>query len=502
MSDLFQSRLQKLDEIRSKGINPYPYKYERTHFASQILETHRDLAIGQSGAKGVKISGRLMAVRSHGASTFLDVYDESGRIQVLAKKDDITNDYELLKLLDIGDFMAVEGEVFRTSTNEITLRAFALTLLCKSLRPLPEKWHGIQDPELKYRARSEYLCMNPEYRQIFVKRTRAIAVMKEYLDSVGFLEVETPILQPVYGGASARPFRTRVNALDRDFYLSISPELYLKRLIVGGFERVYTICKNFRNEGIDRSHNPEFTMMECYQAYADYNDMMVLTENMYAHIFTKVLGTAVVEYPIGESYQTINFTVPWLRNSMLELVEESAGLQAKSMDGKKLRKTLSEEARFKDFLENQVPRDQLARYSWGELVQALFEHYVEPRLIQPTFVIDHPKETTPLCKSHRHDERLIERFEPFVCGFEIGNAYSELNDPLLQRKLLEEQAELGRGGDEEAHQMDEDFCRAIEIGMPPTGGLGLGVDRLCMLLTGQTTIKDVLLFPLMKPKEE
>jgi lysyl-tRNA synthetase, class II len=369
----------------------------------------------------------------------------------------------------------LSGNVFRTRSGELTVNTHDYDVLCKSLRPLPDKHSGLKDSEMRYRHRSLDLIMNPEVKRNFIIRTKAIDAMRNFLNSEGYHEFETPLLQPIYGGANARPFVTRINALDVPAYLNISPELYLKRLIVGGLDKVYTICKNFRNEGVDRTHNPEFTMMECYAAYRDYNDMMKLTEEMYADIFNKVLGTIKVNYQGTE----IDFSPPWERISMYDAVGRYAGIDAADIS-----------------TDNDEDMDK------GTLVQKLFEEHCEKHLIQPTFVIDHPKESTPLCKEHRDDPDLIERFEPFVYGVEIGNAYSELNDPLLQRYLLLDQEESRMLGDEEAHPLDEDFLTALEYGMPPTGGLGLGIDRMVMFMTDSRSIRDVILFPFMKPNQK
>lgn len=488
---LIKERKRKLEEIRKLGIESYPYRYDVTHHSKDIKNQHYKLV---NEPEKISMAGRLMTLRLMGKIMFADLMDGDGKIQIYFSKKTLGDGYGLINKLDIGDFIGASGTVFKTKTGEITLNVENYQLLCKSLRPLPEKYHGLKDPNLRYRQRSLDLIANPEVKEIFKKRSQAITAMRQFLDSKGFLEVETPTLQPVYGGASARPFVTHINALDQDFYLSVSPELYLKRLIVGGFEKAYTICKNFRNEGIDKIHNPEFTMMECYQAYVDYNDMMDLTENMYEHIFNKVNGSTKINYQGTE----LDFKSPWQRIKMLDAVRQHTNIDPENMTEEQLRARLKKGDLALEFYRNKVPLDDINRWSWGELVAALFEFYAESKIIQPTFVIDHPKETTPLCKLHRTDCRLIERFEPFVYGYEIGNAYSELNDPVLQRTLLEKQASKGRGGDETAHQMDEDFCQAIEYGMPPTGGLGLGIDRLVMFLTNQSQMKDVILFPLMK----
>ncbi len=494
-----QSRIEKLEVVRALGINPYPHNYKPNINTQTVLQRFEANSINST--ESLSLAGRVVAYRNHGGIVFAELMDSSGKIQLYFKKDEL-DDKQLLEQLDLGDFIGVRGNVFRTRRGETTIAVRNYTLLTKTLIPLPDKWHGIVNNELKSRRRSEYLATNPDAREVFVKRSRAITAMREYLDSRGFLEMETPLLQQVYGGASARPFETHVNALGQKFFLSISPELYLKRMIAAGIDRVYTICKNFRNEGIDRIHNPEFTMMECYQSYADYNDMMELTENMYAYIFNKVLGKTKISYSDPESDKgemELNFTPPWKRVKMLDKVREDTGIEVEHLSEEGLRERISK-LENEEFFRKTVPREDLKRWNWGELVGGLFSYFCESSIVQPTFVIDHPKETTPLCKIHRMDERLIERFEPFVYGWEIGNAYSELNDPIKQRSLLEEQL-TNRKDDEIPEEIDEDFLRAIEFGIPPTGGLGLGVDRLVMFLTNSYAIKDVIFFPLLRREE-
>lgn len=497
--EIRQLRREKTERIRGMGINPFPYRFDPNCSCVDAVSSYNDDQKGQR----YRMAGRLVALRDHGRSVFAEIQDQTGRMQIYMEKPSMQqSQLGVLDSTDLGDIVGVEGEVFRTRRGQVTLKVANYQLLAKALLSLPDKRHGLQDPELVYRRRTEYFIANPEAREGFVKRSKAISAMRSFLDSNRFLEVEIPSIQPVYGGASAKPFRTRVNALGQDNFLSISPELYLKRLIAGGFERVYTICKNFRNEGIDRTHNPEFTMMECYQSYADYSDMMKLTENMYADIFQKVLGTTKISYgnqETGKGNVTLDFTPPWRRAKMLDIVAETTGIEVGSMNDVQLRMELSR-TNDEGFFAKAVPREDLGRWSWGELVQSMFEHYCQDNIIQPTFVIDHPRETTPLCKIHREDPRLIERFEPFVYGWEIGNAYSELNDPSLQRSLLEEQVRT-RKDDSIPGEVDEDFCRAVDIGMPPTGGLGLGIDRMAMFVTGSATIKDIILFPMLKRED-
>jgi lysyl-tRNA synthetase class 2 len=400
--------------------------------------------------------------------------------------------YKVIKKLDIGDIIGVDGKVFATKTGEISVHAENFTLLTKSLRPLPEKYHGLQDKELRYRKRYLDLMMNPDVRETFIKRSMMMSAIRDFFQKRGFMEVETPTLQLIYGGANARPFVTHINAWDMTMYLSISPELYLKRLLVGGFEKVFTICKNFRNEGVDRSHNPEFTMLECYQSWVDYEEMMRIMEECFEHVCKAVNnGSTKVKHVYQGEEVELDFKAPWPRMGMLEAIEKHAGLDVSTMDDEQLKDTL-----------RNYNIDYEGDFSWGLAVQLIFEELVEDKLVQPIHIIDHPKETTPLCKKHRGDDRLIERFESFCMGSELCNAYSELNDPILQRELLEQQAEELRGGAEEAHPMDEDFVQSIEYGMTPAGGLGFGVDRMAILLTGVESIRDVILFPTMKPLTE
>ncbi|MFH2028977.1 MAG: lysine--tRNA ligase [Nanoarchaeota archaeon] len=481
-----QSRLDKLAALRAAGINPYPHSYDQRHFAAELKDTYSGLSNEQSTGDKVSIAGRIMGIRNFGGSMFMDIQDFTGKSQVFFRKKDIGNErYQSLRNLDIGDILGVQGTVFKTRTGEITVNSSDYAVLCKSLLSLPEKYHGLKDKGERYRHRSVDLIMDQGVRETFKRRSQAISAKRRFLDDAGFLEVEIPTLQTVYGGANARPFTTHLHAHDMDLYLSISPELYLKRLIVGGLERVYTICKNFRNEGVDRTHNPEFTMMECYQAFADYKDMMDLTENMYQFIFSQVLGTTRVNYQGTE----INFKPPWQRMTMYEAVKKYTGVDVSSMSKEDILRT------------GKLNPAEYQDYTRGELVQALFETYCEDKLVQPTFITDHPKETSPLCKIHRDDPDLIERFEPFVHGVEIGNAYSEMNDPILQRQLLVSQNQQRLAGDLEAQALDLDFLTAMDYGMPPTGGLGLGTDRLVMFLTNSPSIRDVLFFPIMKPSE-
>lgn len=483
-------RKRKLEELRKLGINPYPHKYCPEDFSSEIKEKYKKLKENQKTKDYVKIAGRVMTIRDLGKLIFTTIQDSYGKLQIILQKDETSkNDFEIFKkYIDVGDFIGAEGIIMKTKTGEISVLIKKMQIITKSILPLPEKWHGIIDKEERYRKRYLDLIMNPEVKKVFEKRTIILDSIREFLKKKEFVEIETPYLQTIYGGAAAKPFKTHLNALDIDLYLAISPELYLKRLIVGGYEKVYTIARNFRNEGIDRWHNPEFTMMEIYQAYADYNDMMDLFEDIYENACKKVNGSTKVEF----RGKVVDFKKPWKRMTMAQAIKKYAGIDVEKMSEKEMC----------NFIEkNNVDCKQKC---WGWGVQAIFEHFCEEKIEQPTFIINHPLETTPLCKLHRNDKlcRTIERFEPFCMGAELGNAYSELNDPIMQRKLLEEQQKMLAKGDEEANPLDEDFINAIEIGMPPTGGLGLGIDRMVMLLTGQESIRDVLLFPFMKPEIE
>jgi len=388
------------------------------------------------------------------------------------------------KYIDTGDFIGVEGTMIKTKRGELSVLAKKVTILTKSILPLPEKWHGLQDKEERYRKRYLDLIMNPDTRSVFEKRTRIINLIREFLNNKGFLEVETPYLQTIYGGAAAKPFKTYLNALEMDLFLAISPEMYLKRLIVGGYDKVFTISRNFRNEGIDRWHNPEFSMLEIYQAYADYNDMMVLVEDLYIYVAKKLNHSTKINF----KGKKIDFKKPWKRMTMTQAIKKYAKIDVENMSSQELL----------DFIKKH--KIETKGETWGWAVHAIFEHFCESQIEQPTFILDHPLETTPLCKLHRNDKlcRLIERFEPICMGAELGNAYSELNNPVLQRTLLEEQQKMLSEGDQEAHPYDEDFLNALEIGMPPTGGLGIGIDRMVMLLTGQESIRDVIMFPFMR----
>ncbi len=487
---LDESKLKKLHEIQNKGINPYPYTYNQTHHASQIQIHYHQLAPEASTTDKVSVAGRIMLKRVMGKASFFQIQDESGKIQLHLSQDHLGEEsYELItKKTDIGDIIGVQGTIFRTKMGEITIKTEKAEMLCKSLLPLPEKFHGLKDIELKYRQRYLDLIMNPDVKTTFVKRSQMIKVIRDYFAQKGFMEVETPVLQTIYGGANAKPFVTHINAWNMKMYLSISPELHLKRLLVGGFEKVYTICKNFRNEDVDTTHNPEFTMLEIYQAYVDYTKMMEYLEEVYERACTQMHGSTKVKHNYKGEEVIIDFKAPWKRMTMLESIKHYANIDAQKMTIEHLLPILKQH---KIEHSNDV--------TWGEAVSLLFEELVEHHLIQPVHITDHPVETTPLCKTHKTDKRLIERFESFCMGMEISNAYSELNDPVIQRALLEEQAEKLRAGGDENHPMDEDFVNAIEYGMPPAGGLGFGIDRMAIILTAVESIRDVILFPTMKP---
>lgn len=485
---LVQERVRKLGEIRDRGINPYPHKFDVTKKSAAIKKEHENLAPESQTDVVESVAGRIMLLRNMGKAAFITLKDGEGAIQVYLRSDDVGKEkYKLIKKLDLGDFLGVTGHVFTTKTGEITIYASSFTIICKAINPLPEKFHGVVDTEIKYRKRHLDLITNDASKEIFVKKLKIMQAIREFMINRGFLEVETPILQTQYGGAAARPFVTRHNELDMEMFLRISPELFLKRLLVGGFERVFEINKNFRNEGIDTTHNPEFTMLEAYQAYADYNDMMDLMESLYDFVAKKVLGTTKVTFKGKE----VDVAKPWKRVPMLDAIKEFAKIDAGSMSTEELQ----------DFVEeNLIDFDK--EVNWGNLVGAIFEHFCEDKYVNPTFIIDHPRESTPLCKGLREgDKRLIERFEPFCMGMELGNAYSELNDPVLQRSLLEDQQRQLLAGDDEANPIDEDFLEAIETGMPNAGGIGIGIDRMIMLLLGQESIRDIIFFPTMKPQE-
>lgn len=481
---IINDRHEKLRALEEQGIDAFPYEYEVTHHAENVLQEFKDVTSSPS-EQAVRLAGRLMLVRSMGKIVFAQLQDVSGQIQVFFSKND-TEGYEQTKNLDLGDVVGVHGPVFRTKTGEVTIKVQGFTVLSKNLRPLPEKFHGLKDREQRYRKRYLDLLFNEDSKQTFLDRTKIITAIRSYLDAQGFIEVDTPVLQPQYGGGNAKPFVTHHNALGTDLYLRIANELYLKRLIIGGLEKVYEIARNFRNEGIDTTHNPEFTMVEWYQAYADYNTMMAQAEELISRVCKQLRGEQ--SFVFGD--ERISVKPPFRRLRMVDAIKEYAGLDVLDMDEREI------------FAECKKRRIDLPAQSWGHAVQALFDELVEDQLIQPTFIIDYPRETSPLTKTHRDDERFVERFELFINGWEIANAYSELTDPRDQRERFEQQVADREGGDEEAHPMDEEFLEAMEYGMPPTGGIGIGIDRLVMLLTENQSIRDVVLFPTLRPDEQ
>lgn len=476
-SNLKKIRLEKLEKIKSLGINPYPIKADRKNTISEALNSLN---------KKVSVVGRLFSFREHGNIVFADLKDETGKIQIFFQKKLLGENFKNLKLLDIGDFIQVEGEVLKTVAGEISVAPTFWKILAKSMNPLPNEWYGLKDIEARYRKRYLDLLLNDESRTRFLLRTKIISAVREYLNNDGAIEVETPTLQPLYGGANARPFITHHNALDNDFYLKISDELYLKRLVIGGIEKVYEIDHDFRNEGIDKSHNPEFTMLEIYYAYANYEDMMMLTENIWEYVAKKTLGTTKICY----NDLIIDIKAPWRRLTMKNAIKEYLKLDIDNMKDEEIITAVKK----------YEPKFDSKNVVKGLLIAKLFE-FAEKYLIQPTFIIDFPKETTALCKPKDDDSDIIERFEPYINGWEVGNAYTELNNPILQRKYFEDQLKNYEKNKEEAQPLDEDFLTAMEYGMPPMGGLGLGLDRMVMILTNAKTIKDVILFPTMKPDQ-
>jgi len=487
LNEVQRQRLAKLERIIGKGIDPYPPRTSRTHSMAEALAVLKQASADDKPT--ATIAGRIMSMRPMGKAAFAHLQDGTGKLQVYIRKDDVGEAaYDFFRHdLDIGDFIEVSGWLMRTKTGEPTLHAEKIGILAKALRPLPEKWHGLKDTDIRYRQRYLDLIMNEDARRTLLTRSKIVSAMRRYLDARDFIEVETPVLQPLYGGANARPFVTHHHALDQDMYLRISDELYLKRLIVGGFDRVYEINKDFRNEGIDTTHVPEFTMMECYAAYWDFADVMKLVEDMISTIAQEVLGTTKLEY----QGHTADLTPPWRRVTMRDANLDETDLdilQASDLE------SLSQEIRR---LGLKVER----KHSWGKQVEEIFAEYVEAKLIQPTFIYEYPREISPLAKKKPGDARVVERFEAFIVGMESGNAFSELNDPQDQRARFVELAQTKEQGDEETHPIDEDYVEALAHGMPPTGGLGIGIDRLTMLFTNQSAIREVILFPSLRVRE-
>ena len=482
MDHLMQVRREKLDKLRAEGKDPFQItKFNRTHTTKQIIDNYDELE-----GKDVTIAGRLMAKRIMGKASFCHVQDGEGKIQSYVSINDLGEEsYKQFKEDDIGDIIGITGFVFKTRTGEISIHAKEVTLLTKSLKPLPEKFHGLKDTDLRYRQRYVDLIVNPEVKETFIKRSMIIKELRNILDEKGYLEVETPILNNLITGDAARPFETHHNTLDIDMYLRIAPELNLKRLIVGGFDKVYEVCKNFRNEGMDIKHNPEFTNVELYAAYEDYNDMMDITEEIITRLCMKVNGTLQINYQGLD----LDLSTPWKRISMIDAIKEVTGIDFNEV------KTDEEARKLADEKGVELEEGKTTR---GHIINEFFETFVEETLIQPTFIMDYPVEISPLTKRKKDNPSLTERFEVFIGGREYGNAYSELNDPIDQYERLKKQAEARANGDEEAGMMDEDFVNALEIGLPPTGGLGIGLDRLIMLLTNSASIRDIILFPTMK----
>ena len=480
------SRLAKLKALEEKGYNPYPYRFQPNAFAADLQDKYKNLEAGTDTEDRVTVAGRVMAVRNNGM--FIDLKDASGKIQVFCHKNHLSeDDLGLLKNLDVGDIIGVSGYVRRTPRGELSIAAEKFDIISKSLQPLPEKFHGLTDIDARYRQRYVDFIVNDDAKAIFEKRCQITSAIRRYFEENGFLEVETPMLHPIMGGANAKPFITHHNTLDMDLYLRIAPELYLKRLVVGGFDRVFEIGRNFRNEGIDKSHNPEFTALEAYQAYADYNDMAELIPNLIRYVAQKVLGTTVISFNGKE----IDLGQPFVKKSMLELVKEYTG--ADFMAAQTL-----EEAKA---MASAIGVDASDCISWGKVVSEVFDEKVEANLIQPTLVMDMPRDISPLAKTHRSNPRLVEHFDAYIAGMEMGCAYSELSNPLEQRERFEAQCADREKGDDEAQMLDEDFLNALEIGFPPSGGMGMGIDRLAILLTGADTIRDVIAFPTLRKKD-
>jgi lysyl-tRNA synthetase class 2 len=499
-NELIRRRVAKLDQWRARGVSPFGQRFPVAHWSGPLQARFRDAVEDELRSVGpVSVAGRLLALRHHGKTCFAQLQDVSGRIQLYARADALGPVFTTFTDLDVGDFVGVTGELFRTRTGELTVAIREFELLAKALRPLPEKWHGLKDVETRYRRRYVDLTVNPAVRETFLMRSRLVAALRAFFDARDFLEVETPMMQPIPGGAAAKPFTTHHNALDMTLYLRIAPELYLKRLVVGGLDRVYEINRNFRNEGISTQHNPEFTMLEFYQAYADYRDLMELTEALFLHLAERLLGRTALSYQ-GE---TISLAPPWPRVPFFDALSRALGAPVSPDTGAR---TLGAAASGSGGFATDGARGALAHLVATDdrvgLWKDVFDTLIEPTLVQPTFITDFPIELSPLSKRKREDPRLVDRFELFIGRKEIANAYSELNDPIEQRQRFEEQAALRARGDEEAHWMDQDFVRALEYGMPPTAGEGIGIDRLVMLFTDSPSIRDVILFPLLRRERD
>jgi lysyl-tRNA synthetase, class II len=480
---------KKLHALRAKGVNPYPYSFEQNVHVEKLVKDYSDLASGEKKLEtNFRVAGRLMTLRAMGKASFFNVQDQTGSLQCYIKiEEQNESDRASFDLVDLGDIVGLEGYIFKSQKGELSLYVQKFQILTKTLEPLPEKFHGIQDVEIKYRHRHLDLISDLDSRKVFVTRGKIIKAIKKFLDNRGFMEVETPVLQPLYGGAAAHPFTTHHRALDMKLFMKISPELYLKRLIVGGFEKVYEVGKNFRNEGIDRTHNPEFTMLEFYEAYTDYNYQMKQFEDLVSSVCQEITGSMIINFKDKDGVdKEINMAPPWRRLTVMDGITEYAKINPDDISA------------LDHYLKTNSPKPiKLENLSTGEKQMKVFEIAAEPHLWQPTIVMDHPVDISPLTKIHRNNPKLVERFEPFIACMEIGNSYSELNDPEEQRNRLKDQ-ESKRGVDEEAHPMDEDFLHAIETGMPPTGGVGIGIERVVMLLTNQSSIRDIIFFPTMK----
>lgn len=482
LNELMAVRRDKLDALYDQGIDPFGDKFERSHTTKEITDNFAELE-----EETTILTGRLMSMRTHGKASFADLMDHTGRVQLYFRVNTLGEEgYSLLEKLDIGDIVGITGRVFKTRRGEISVEVREIKLLSKSLRPLPDKWHGLKDVDLRYRQRYVDLIVNPDVRKVFEMRSQIIQSIRSFLSERGYIEVETPMLHVIAGGANARPFTTHHNTLDMDLYLRIAPELYLKRLLVGGFDRVFEIGKNFRNEGISTKHNPEFTMCELYMAYGDASDMMDLTEEIYAHIAKEVVGSTKITF----QGQEIDLTPPWPRVPMLDAIKEYSGVDLRGLN--------DEEARA---LAKEKGIEVTPTASYANVIEEFFDAYVEPKLIQPIFITDHPVEVSPLAKRKIDDPTVTDRFEPFIVTWEVANGFTELNDPIDQEQRFKDQASQRDQGDDEAHMMDEDYIKALEYGMPPAGGLGLGLDRMIMLFTDSPSIRDVLLFPHMRPRQ-
>ncbi|MCX8026316.1 MAG: lysine--tRNA ligase [Thermodesulfovibrionales bacterium] len=487
LNEQTEQRLKKLQELREIDLDPYKQTFNPEHRARDLIDSFSNHSKEELERQDIQVSvaGRIIALRDFGKASFAHIQDSTGKIQIYIKRDILAEDFSIVKKIDIGDQIGVKGRLFRTKTNELTIEVKNLVILTKCLYPLPEKWHGLKDIELRYRQRYLDLIVNPEVKEIFAKRSAIIKAIRDFLEAKDFIEVETPMMHLIPGGATARPFKTHHNALDIDLFLRIAPELYLKRLLVGGYEKVFEINKNFRNEGISTKHNPEFTMMEFYVAYKDYNFLMEFTEELITSVAMKVIGSLKIPY----DDVVLDFTPPWNRIPMLEALIE-AGVPESILNDSEMASTWAKQKGI------DIPKDA----SLGKIIDEIFKEIVEPNLIQPTFIIDYPVELSPLAKKKPDNPQLVERFELFIAGREIANAFSELNDPIDQRQRFQKQVEAKMRGDEEAHEMDEDFVRALEYGMPPAAGEGIGIDRLVMLFTNSKSIRDVILFPLLKPE--